>query len=114
LPTRQVNQLYRLFIILLCTKIEKALRNKEAALSAFVDIQGAFDNTRFQSIRAAAVSTQIDPESVEWIIGMLECRIVTAGLDEEQVTVQTTRGCSQEGVLSPLLWSLVIDMLLSL
>jgi hypothetical protein len=49
----------------------------------------------------AAVSRQIDPESVEWIIGMLECRIVTADFSEEQVTVKTTRGCPQEGVLSP-------------
>jgi retron-type reverse transcriptase len=44
---------------------------------------------------------------------MLECRIGTAGLGEEQVTVKTTRGCPQGGVLSPLLWSLVIDKLLN-
>jgi retron-type reverse transcriptase len=95
----------------LVTKIEKALRYKELPLSALVDIQGAFDNTGFESIRAAAVSRQIDPASVEWIIGMLECCIVTAGLFEEQVTVETTRGYPQGGVLSPLLWSLVIDKL---
>jgi retron-type reverse transcriptase len=83
------------------------------ALTSFVDIQGAFDNTGFESIRAPAVSRHIDPESVEWIIGMLECRIVTASLGEEQVTVKTTRGCPQGRVLSPLLWSLVIDELLS-
>jgi Reverse transcriptase (RNA-dependent DNA polymerase) len=98
----------------LATKIEKALRYKEVALSPFMDIQGAFDNTGFESIRAAAVSRHIDPESVEWIIGIRECRIVTAGLGEEQVTVKTTRGCPQGGVLSPLLWSLmVIDELLN-
>jgi Reverse transcriptase (RNA-dependent DNA polymerase) len=98
LPNRQGNQLYRPCIV---TKIEKTLRYKEVALSSFVDIQGAFDNTGFESIRAAAVSTHIDPESVEWIIGMLERRIVTAGLGEEQVTV------------TPLLWSLVVDKLLN-
>jgi retron-type reverse transcriptase len=78
-----------------------------------VDTQGAFDKTGFESIRAAAVSRHIDPESVEWIIGMLACRIVRAGLGEEQVTVKTTRGCPHGGVLSPLLWSLVIDELLN-
>jgi Reverse transcriptase (RNA-dependent DNA polymerase) len=88
----------------LVTKIGKALRYTEVALSSFVDIQGAFDNTGFESIRAAAVRRHIDPESVEWIIGMLECRIVTAGLGEEQVTVKTIRG---------LLWSLVVDELLN-
>jgi retron-type reverse transcriptase len=40
---------------------------------------------------------------------MLECRIVTAGLGE----VKTTRGCPQGGVLSPLLWSLVIVKILN-
>jgi retron-type reverse transcriptase len=78
-----------------------------------VALHSAFDNTGFESIRAAAVSRHIDPESVEWIIGMLECRIVTAGLGEKQVTVKTRKGCPQGGVLSPLLWSLVIDELLN-
>jgi retron-type reverse transcriptase len=44
---------------------------------------------------------------------VLECRIVAAGLGEEQVTVKTTKFCPQGGVLSPLLWSLVIDKLLN-
>jgi Reverse transcriptase (RNA-dependent DNA polymerase) len=96
----------------LVTKIEKALKYKEVALSSFVDIQGAFDNTGFESITAAAVSKQIVPELVEWIIGMLECRIVTAGLGEEQVTVKNQR-LPPRGVLSLLLWSLVIDKLLN-
>jgi Reverse transcriptase (RNA-dependent DNA polymerase) len=105
LPTRQGNLLYRIVI-----KIEQALRYKEVALSAFVAIQGAFDNMGFESTRAAAVSRQIDPKSIEWIIGMLEC---TAGLGEKQVTVKTTRGCPKGGLLSPFLWSLVIDDLLN-
>jgi hypothetical protein len=44
----------------LVTKIEKKLRYKEVALSSFVDIQGAFDDTGFESIRAVAVSRQIE------------------------------------------------------
>jgi hypothetical protein len=59
--------------------------------------RGIFDYTGFESIRAA-VSRHIDTESVEWIIGMIECGVVTAGLDEDQVTVKTTRGCPQGGV----------------
>jgi hypothetical protein len=51
----------------LVTKIEKALRYKEVALSAFVDIQEEFENTGFEFIRAAAVRRKKDPESVEWI-----------------------------------------------
>jgi Reverse transcriptase (RNA-dependent DNA polymerase) len=44
---------------------------------------------------------------------MLESRIVTAQLGQDQITIKTTRGCPQGGVLSPLLWSLVIDELLT-
>ena len=34
----------------LVTKIEKAISVKEIALGAFVDIEGAFDNTSYESI----------------------------------------------------------------
>jgi hypothetical protein len=34
-----------------------------------------------------------DPETVEWIIKILECRIGSASHDEEQITIRTTRGC---------------------
>jgi hypothetical protein len=49
----------------LVIKIEKALRYINVDLSVFVDIQGPFENTGFESIRAAVISRQIDPESVE-------------------------------------------------
>jgi Reverse transcriptase (RNA-dependent DNA polymerase) len=34
-------------------------------------------------------------------------------LGQDQITIKTTMGCPQGGVLSPLLWSLVIDKLLT-
>jgi retron-type reverse transcriptase len=82
------------------------------ALAAFIDVEGAFDNTGFDSFRAAAQSRHIDQETVERIIQMLERRIVIARLGQEEIAVQTTKGCPKGGVLSPLLWSLVIDNLL--
>jgi ribonuclease HI len=97
----------------LVKKIENAVRNKETALATFIDVEGAFDNTGYDSIRAAAERRHIEPETVEWIIEMLECRIVMAQLGEEGMAIRTTRGCPQGGVLSPLLWSLVIDELLT-
>jgi hypothetical protein len=59
----------------LFTKIEKALRFK-SILSTFVDIQEAFDNTGFESLRAAAVSRQIDPE-LEQILNLTKTVIKT-------------------------------------
>jgi Reverse transcriptase (RNA-dependent DNA polymerase) len=43
---------------------------------------------------------------------MLERRIVIARLGQEEIAIKTTKGCHQGEVLSPLLWSLVIDNLL--
>jgi retron-type reverse transcriptase len=55
----------------------------------------------------------LDQETVEWIIQMLERRIVVARLGQEEIAIKTTKGFPQGGVLSPLLWSLVIDNLLT-
>ena len=43
---------------------------------------------------------------------MLRSREVAAELGNESLTVTTTRGCPQGGVISPLLWLLVMDDLL--
>jgi hypothetical protein len=43
---------------------------------------------------------------------MLESRNISATLSGETRTVSVTRGCPQGGVLSPLLWSLVVDDLI--
>jgi ribonuclease HI len=94
-------------------RVENALENKEIALAAFLDIEGAFDNTGYESIRQAALSRSIPQEIVNWVSAMLEHRKVTAQLGGESITVKTTRGCPQGGVLSPLLWSLVVDKLIT-
>jgi ribonuclease HI len=93
-------------------RIENALEYKEIALTAFLDIEGAFDNTGFDSIKRVAQKRGIHPEMVNWITHMLESRIVTASLNDAETAVKTTRGCPQGGVLSPLLWCLVVDGLL--
>jgi hypothetical protein len=94
-------------------RIENALEHKEMALTAFLDIEGAFDNTGYDSIKQAALKREIQPEMIEWITQMLECRIVTANLNKVETAVRATRGCPQGGVLSPLLWCLVVDGLLT-
>lgn len=94
-------------------RVENALENKEIALAAFLDVEGAFDNTGYESIRQAALNRGIPRETVKWVSFMLEHRKVTAQIGDECITVKTTRGCPQGGVLSPLLWSLVIDDLIT-
>ena len=98
----------------LVTKIEKAIFVKEIALCAFIDIEGAFDNTSYESIERAANGKGIEPPTIRWIRSILKHRIITAQLGSESVTIKAVKGCPQGGVLSPLLWSLVVDGLLTM
>lgn len=97
----------------LVTKVEKTIESKEIALAAFLDIEGAFDNATYSSIKKAFENRGVDPCIVSWIMAMLNTREVSAELGGSSITVKTTKGCPQGGVLSPLLWSLVVDTLLN-
>lgn len=97
----------------LTSEIEDTLRNKEALLCSFIDIQGAFDNTKFEVIREQALTRNIDSSTIGWIINMLKRRRIIASIGEVSIAIAPTRGCPQGGVLSPLLWLLVMDHLLA-
>jgi hypothetical protein len=94
-------------------KVERSLNNKEIALGVFLDIEGAFDNTSYDSIERAATRKGVETSTTGWIRAMLESRRITAKIGVETVTATAITGCPQGGVLSPLLWSLVIDDLLT-
>ncbi|XP_050684276.1 uncharacterized protein LOC126979109 [Leptidea sinapis] len=53
-----------------------------------------------------------DFTTVKWVESMLSSRIVRLRLHGVFLDVMTTKGCPQGGVISPLLWTLVIDGLL--
>ena len=97
----------------LVTKLEKTLADKEVALTTFIDIEGAFDNTSYEVIKSALETKGINPLAIEWINSMLRSRLITAKLGETTATIEASRGCPQGGVLSPLLWSIVVDDLLT-
>lgn len=97
----------------LVSKIEDTIRNKEIALGGFFDIEGAFNNTDFDVIKQACQKRGINPLLTKWMINMLKSRKVNAKLFDESITIRTTRGCPQGGCLSCLLWSLVVDDLIS-
>ncbi|KAI5753143.1 hypothetical protein M8J77_023972 [Diaphorina citri] len=96
----------------LVARLENTLEHKEAALAAFLDIEGAFDNTPFNIINRATQSRGIESTLCRWIAATLRDRHIN--ITNFGVTVQATvkRGCPQGGVLSPLLWNLVVDSLL--
>jgi retron-type reverse transcriptase len=97
----------------LVTKIEKALNEKEVALCAFIDIEGAFDNTSYKSIEKAALQKGFEISTVKWIQSMLASRKIITKIGDSSVTATAVKGCPQGGVLSPLLWSIVADSLLN-
>lgn len=96
----------------LVDRVEKALEDKEIALSAFLDIEGAFDNTPIRTLVGGLKLKSVDPTTVRWVENMLSNRVAKLELLNTTLEVSTTRGCPQGGVLSPLLWTLAVDELL--
>lgn len=96
----------------LVKEAERAILHKEIALAVFVDIEGAFDNTSFSAIKRAASNKGIYPSTIKWVESMLQSRLVTASLAGSTATMTVAKGCPQGGVLSPTLWSIVVDSLL--
>jgi hypothetical protein len=95
----------------LVTRIEKTLDTKGIALRAFLDIEGAFDNTSYLSIIHSAQRKGINNTLCRWIDATLNRRKMTT-LFDETVEVLVGGGCRWGGVLAPILWNLVIDGLI--
>ncbi|XP_047990715.1 uncharacterized protein LOC125229817 [Leguminivora glycinivorella] len=94
------------------SKIEVAIKSRSMCLGTFIDIEGAFDKTRFSSITAALVRHGVSTILTTWINNMLSQRVITLGTGEAQQAL-VAKGCPQGGVLSPLLWNLVVNDLIS-
>lgn len=94
--------------------IEKTLNRKETALCAFMDIEGAFDNANFKAIELALSKRGTNTAIVKWIGSMLNQRRITASLGQTCLSITTVKGCPQGGVLSPLLWSVLVDELIQI
>lgn len=93
-------------------RIEKTFEDKQIALCAFLDIEGAFDNTPIESIIQGLARKGVDETTTCWIKAMLSNRIIKTTLHGITHEIRATKGCPQGGVLSPLLWSLTVDELL--
>jgi hypothetical protein len=94
------------------THIQEAVENSEVTLGTFLDTEGAFDSTSFDIITKAAKWHGLEDTFCRWIGSMLGSRKITATVAGETLEGSVARGCPQGGVLSPLLWSLVVDKLI--
>jgi len=97
----------------LVVQVEKALDQQEIALGVFLDKEGAFNNTSYDSMYAAPARHGVDYTIIRWIKAILEGWLATATLGGLSRSVAVSRGCPQGGVLSPLLLCLVVNELLA-
>ena len=97
----------------LVVPVEKALDQQEIALGAFLDREGAFNSTSYDTMCIAVVRHSSANTIVRWIRATLEGRVAVANLNEFSLRFVISRGCPQGGVLSPLLWCLVVDGLIT-
>ena len=97
----------------LVVRVEKALDQQEIALGAFLDIEGAFNNTCYDTMCDALVRHGSEYTIVRRIKATLEGRVAVATLNKISLKFAISRGCPQGGVLSPLLWCLVVNYLLT-
>jgi hypothetical protein len=93
----------------LVVRVEKVLDQQEIALGVFLDIEGAFNYTSFDSMCNALIGRGVSSTIVQWVRATLEGRLATATLNDTFVRIAVSRGCPQGGVLSPLLWCLVVN-----
>ncbi|CAB3261689.1 unnamed protein product [Arctia plantaginis] len=92
--------------------IEDNLNHKRSTLATFIDIEGAFDKTNFTSSSQALSRHGVDSTISGWIDSMLRYRAIQFTVSEVTRGV-VARGCPQGGVLSPLLWNIVVDELIA-
>jgi hypothetical protein len=89
----------------LVVQVEKVLDRREIAVGVFLDIEGAYNCTSFDSLGECRVNST----TVWWIKATLEGCLAMATLNDMCVGVVVSRGCPQGGVLSLFLWCLVDD-----
>ena len=97
----------------LVVRVKKALDQQGTALCVFLDIEGAFNNTPYDSMFVALIKHGVDYTIIRWIRATMEGRLAAATLGGSSKIVEVSRGCPQGGVLSPLLWCFVVDDLIA-
>ncbi len=93
-------------------RIEKAILNNKISMSAFLDIEGAFDNLDMAAAVKSMKSHGLDKSIIQWYEHYLKNRMSSVEYGEKTSHRALTKGTPQGGVLSPILWNLAFDSLL--
>jgi len=93
--------------------IEEAVYNRRIALAVSLDCSGAFDNINFDSAEKSLIDLGVRTEVVQWYSNLLRHRKVFTKVKDVIAYVLPKRGSPQGGVLSPTIWNLTLNNLLS-
>jgi hypothetical protein len=74
-----------------------------------VFLEGALNNASYRSMCAALVRHAVGYTNVRCSRATQQDRLAAATINGSSMGISVSRGCSQCGVLSPLLWCLVFD-----
>ena len=95
------------------SSINSNYKRKIPSLGIFIDLKGAFDNVTFDSIIAALYQLEVPHHIIHWITNYISNRFVTYRLGSYSTTRHILKGCPQGGILSPFLFNIVLDDLIS-
>ena len=93
--------------------LEKTLGDKEDAIVVFLDIEAAFNNAPVESLLHALYEMGTTRILVEWIRKVLENRRIRMEMAGVTIEGKTEIGVPQGGILSPILWNLIMNKLLN-
>jgi len=94
------------------THMEEPAENGEVTFGAFLNFDEAFCSTSFDVITKVAKRHGLGETTFRWICPMLGSRKIIAVLAEENLEGFVFKDSLQGGMLSVLLWSLVVDKLI--
>ncbi len=94
-------------------ELEYAQLNSRIGAAVMLDIEGAFDRVPFKTIRKSMKRAKLPREVIEWFDHLVRNRLVTTELYGEKIWRVPGRGTPQGGVLSPLIWNIVVHYLLT-
>ena len=92
--------------------VESSFYRKEKVIAVSLDCTGAFDCVGFDAASEALIANGVPAGMSNWYTNLLKGREVTASLQGVTKTITPGRGSPQGGILSPLVWNLVMDSLL--
>ncbi len=93
--------------------VEEAVYNGEYLLAASLDCSGAFDCILFDAAEEAMHRKCVPDNIVTWYKNLLRGRTVFAEMQGCRARILPARGSPQGGVLSPLVWNMIMDTFLT-